>query len=83
MNTIDVLLLANVTLGRKVKLARVARDLTQWEVAALATDWVRASGHRIKIQPVDVGYLEREWGIPKHRKQAILAVLGLEDSDGP
>ena len=77
----DVIFLTDCTLGRRIKLQRVVLDLTQWEVAARATEWIRKRGRQIRIQPRDIGYLEAEWRIAPWRKEAILNVLGLDDPD--
>lgn len=75
----EVLLLHDMSRGRRIRVARAALDLTQAELAAKATFYVREQKQKIRITPADVSYLEKEWNIPAHRMQAILHVLGLTD----
>ena len=78
---LDVLFLdEELTLARRIKVARVARDLRQGDVAYLATQWAKAHGLKTRVRSEHVSYLERGFGARKFHTQAILAVLGLEIS---
>ncbi len=78
MNT-DILILKDMPLGLKVKVARTARKLRQMDVAYLATaELARRDLAHFRITPSDVGWLERGWRITSWKRDAILAVLGLE-----
>jgi len=81
MTTTDVLHneIERLSPGRQLRLLRQARELRQGDVAYLASEWLKARGRRIKVQAIDVAFLERDWSCGKHRRAAILAALGLTD----
>ena len=78
----DVLLLKDISLGHRVKIARAVAKLRQIDVASMATLELerRGLGH-MKVTPLHVSRLESEWIISRQRQRAILAVLGVENPD--
>jgi hypothetical protein len=77
-----VLILSDVPLGRRVKLARVAKDLRLADVAYLATEWCKAHDWTlIRVQGADVSWLERGGVLRDPKRMAILAVLGVQDGE--
>ena len=75
------LIFLDTPLYEQVRTARAMKRWTQWEVAYRATEWMVKRGKPpiVKIQPVDVSFIEKGARVKSWRRTAILAVLGLED----
>ena len=67
METIDVLVLSDLTLGKRIRLARVARGWRQIDVASMA-----------QVPAMAVSYAEMDQPIKRWKLKRILAVLELE-----
>lgn len=77
----DVLLLHDLPLSRKVRIARVALDLRRGDVAFLGTQELARRGlPHMKLTEADLSWVERGFTIRKERLAALLAVLGLGGS---
>ncbi len=65
--TVDVIVLEGLTLGRRVRLARIAKGLRQLDVASLT-----------RLQPSDVCNVELDRPVYRWKLARILEVLELE-----
>lgn len=70
METVDVLILAGLTLGRQIRLARIARGLRQTDVASIT-----------RLQPNVISDAERDRAIPRWKLRRILEALELENTE--
>ena len=71
MDTVDVLVLHNLTLGKRVLLARVALGWRQIDLASVA-----------QVPAVAVSYAEMDQPIKRWKLQRILDALDLEKKPG-
>lgn len=77
----EVILLADMRTGLKVKVARTAREWRQSDVAFVATEELHRQGFKsIRVTPANVGAFETGLYVERRRRAAILAVLGLSDA---
>jgi hypothetical protein len=72
-------LLPELPFAKRIKLARMAHDWRQGDVAYLATEWAKAQGWTIRIRAEHISFLEQGLGAKHKHKRARLAVLGLEE----
>lgn len=77
---VDVLFLpTELPFSKRIKLARLARDWRQGDVAYLATEWAKGRGWSTHVRAEHVSFLERGLGAKDRHKEAILGVLGLDE----
>lgn len=69
MDTVSVIVLDNLTFGRRVRLARIAKGLRQIDVASVTG-----------LTPADVCNIERDRPVHRWKMKRILAALDLETS---
>lgn len=67
METVSVLVLDNLSLGRKIRLSRIAKGLRQIDLASITG-----------LPPVDICYAELDRGIRRWKMQKIVQALELE-----
>ena len=70
MSNNDILILAGISEGQKVRLTRLSRGLRQIDVASMA-----------KVNTIDMTRLEKDRYMLPMRRKRILAVLDLLDDD--
>ena len=63
----DILILDNLTLGKRARIMRLIRGLRQTDLAHIA-----------HVSPLDVSYFERDWRISPRKRERILKALDIE-----
>jgi transcriptional regulator with XRE-family HTH domain len=71
MNTFDVLVISDLTLGRKVRLARIAKGLRQIDLASMT-----------RLQVLDVSNVEMDRSVHLWKLKRILRTLELDAATG-
>ena len=81
MNTTDLLFVPGASLGKKIKLLRISRDLNQGDLAFLCTQELHRRGFtHLRITVADISCLENNVSINRRKQKVILSVLGLDDA---
>ena len=76
----EILFLTDVPLSKQVRIARIFKGWNQWETAFHATECLAANDrfHPVKVQPIDVSFIELRRRVSPWGKRAIFAVPGVQ-----